>query len=128
MCWLIYSSLGGALLALPELARLALITASVEGMLNHARLREVSTDHPADITKMLASLVRDGLLVTQGNGRGMVYFLPWQNQTAALLFESADTIPSSEHVLRPELGGLTPELSDLTPELSRLPPELSAGA
>ena len=71
--------LGKRFAALPELARLALITASAEGMVNHARLRDISTEHPADITKMLSSLGPDGLLATQGTGRGMVYFLPWQN-------------------------------------------------
>ncbi|MFH1027319.1 MAG: RNA-binding domain-containing protein [Pseudomonadota bacterium] len=62
---------------LPELGRLALVTAVSEGMVNHARLREISTDHPADITKMLGRLVKDGLLVPDGVGRGMVYFVPW---------------------------------------------------
>lgn len=116
--------LGERFMALPELARLALITASAEGMLNHARLREISTEHPADITKMLASLVRDDLLTTQGAGRGMVYFLPWQGQTAAMSFESGDDLAASTGVaLAPELGGLTPELGGLTPELSALTPE-----
>ena len=118
--------LGERFMALPELARLALITTSVEGMLNHARLREISTEHPADITKMLASLVRDHLLTTQGAGRGMVYFLPWQGQIAAMSFVSGDELASSPDVgLTPELGALTPELSALTPELGGVTPELS---
>ncbi|MDO9235051.1 MAG: hypothetical protein Q7U28_03325 [Aquabacterium sp.] len=113
--------LGERFMVLPELARLALITASAEGMLNHARLREISTEHPADITKMLASLVRDHLLTTQGTGRGMVYFLPWQGQIAAMSFESGDEPGSSPNVgLTPELSALTPELGGLTPELSTL--------
>lgn len=116
--------LGARFMVLPELARLALITANTEGMLNHARLREISTEHPADITKMLASLVRDGLLTTQGAGRGMVYFLPWQGQIAAMSFESGDGPASSRGAaLTPELSGLTPELSGLTPELGRLTPK-----
>lgn len=111
------SRLGERFRALPELARLALNTASAEGILNHARLREISTEHPTDITKMLASLVRDHLLTTQGAGRGMVYFLPWQSQTAAMSFEPGDELVSSPSAgLTPELGGLTPELSTLTPE------------
>lgn len=113
------SRLGDRFMALPELARLALITASAEGVLNHARLREISTEHPADITKMLAGLVRDGLLTTQGAGRGMVYFLPWQTQMTLRMFEG------TESPLTPELAGLTPELAGLTPELAGLTPELS---
>lgn len=116
--------LGERFAALPELARLALITASAEGIVNHARLREISTDHPADITKMLASLVRDGLLAAQGNGRGMVYSLPWQSQPLAMVFESTSSLASSPNLaLTPELGALTPELSALTLELVALTPE-----
>ncbi|MBI4620624.1 MAG: putative DNA binding domain-containing protein [Desulfobacterales bacterium] len=71
------SHLGDDFRQLPELGRLALVTAVSEGMVNHARLREISTDHPADITKMLGRLVKDDLLVPDGVGRGMVYFAPW---------------------------------------------------
>lgn len=67
---------------LPELARLALVTSVSEGMVNHARLREISTDHPADITKMLGRLVKDDFLVPDGVGRGMVYFAPWMPRPA----------------------------------------------
>jgi len=121
--------------ALPENARLALITACAEGMVNHARLREISTDHPADITKMLATLVRDGLLVSDGAGRGMMYQLPWRRAEKGLLFDldkqpnqSLDQhkqalLPPELSTLTPELSALTPELSTLTPELERLPPD-----
>ena len=102
--------LGESFTALPELARLALITASTEGVLNHARLRQIATDHPADITKMLASLVRDGLLTPQGTGRGMVYYLPWEPQAASMGFAAGET------PLTPELNPLTPELNPITPE------------
>jgi predicted HTH transcriptional regulator len=71
------SHLGVDFRHLPELGRLALVTAVSEGMVSHARLREISTDHPADIAKMLGRLVRDGFLVPNGVGRGMVYFAPW---------------------------------------------------
>ncbi len=110
--------LSGRFAALPELARLALITASAEGMLNHARLREISTEHPADITKMLAGLVRDGLLATNGVGRGMVYFLPWQDQYAGSFFErvTEPSLPAESGVPALQARPLTPELSALTPE------------
>lgn len=121
------SHIGERFAALPELARLALITSSAEGMLNHARLREVSTEHPADITKMLAGLVRDGLLVTQGAGRGMVYFLPWQQRDAGAFFDRATESDDAVILapLPPELHALPPELQALPLELSSLPPELS---
>ncbi len=111
--------LGSRFRALPELARLALITTCTEGSVNHARLREISTVHPADITKMLAGLVRDGLLVSDGAGRGMVYFLPWQKQSAILLFDAGDQLRRADSVvISPELSAITPELSAITPELT----------
>ena len=118
--------LGSRFRALPELARLALITTCTEGSVNHARLREISTVHPADITKMLAGLVRDGLLVSDGAGRGMVYFLPWQKQCAILLFDAGDQLREADSpVISPELSAITPELSAITPELSAITPELT---
>ena len=68
--------------------RLALVTATTEGSVNHRRLREISTDHPTDITRMLAGLVRDGWLVSEGIGRGMIYFLPWQDRRGVSLFDA----------------------------------------
>ena len=117
--------LGSRFRALPELARLALITTCTEGSVNHARLREISTVHPADITKMLAGLVRDGLLVSDGAGRGMVYFLPWQKQSAILLFDAGDQLREADSpVISPELSAITPELTGPHLDWSALLPEL----
>jgi predicted HTH transcriptional regulator len=112
--------LGTQFRALAEQARLALIAAFTDGSVNHARLREISTEHPADITKMLAGLVRDGWLVSDGAGRGMVYFLPWQKQSAGLLFDADDQRSPAEKM------GLPPEPSPQSPELSAKPPEQAA--
>ncbi|KQM77410.1 RNA-binding domain-containing protein [Xylophilus sp. Leaf220] len=110
---------------LPNTARLALITAQVEGVVSHDRLKQICTDHPADLTKMLGSLVRDGLLLPDGAGRGTVYFLPWQRRLTATVFDIAD-----EAVAPPELGVITPELAGQSPELAAQPPEpaLAGGA
>jgi predicted HTH transcriptional regulator len=112
--------LGTQFRALAEQARLALIAAFTDGSVNHARLREISTEHPADITKMLAGLVRDGWLVSDGAGWGMVYFLPWQKQSAGLLFDADDQRSPAEKM------GLPPEPSPQSPELSAKPPEQAA--
>jgi ATP-dependent DNA helicase RecG len=107
--------------SLPQLERLALVTAATEGMVHHGRLREISTDHPADITKMLGRLVKDGHLVSDGVGRGMFYVLPWQDRQRVSVFDGASdgSVP-----LPPELGSLPPELSSEPPQLDAIPPEL----
>jgi predicted HTH transcriptional regulator len=100
--------LGAKFSSLPPQERLALVTAATEGEVHHGRLREISTDHPTDITKMLGRLVRDGLLVSKGFGRGMRYLLPWQEMEEKAIFSN-------------EALALTPELGALTPELRTLP-------
>ncbi|MDZ4079731.1 RNA-binding domain-containing protein [Hydrocarboniphaga sp.] len=116
----IVSHLGDQFWALPELARLALVTAQSEGVVSHARLREMSTEHPTDITKMLAGLVRNEMLVSYGAGRGTVYCLPWQEREPKGLFETTGSRPESPelHAKPPELHANTPELHANTPELS----------
>ncbi|HJX11876.1 MAG TPA: RNA-binding domain-containing protein, partial [Candidatus Binatia bacterium] len=66
---------------LSETERLALATASIEGRVTHARLRQMSTDHPRDLSATLGRLVDDGFLVSEGVGRGTVYHLPNQPPT-----------------------------------------------
>lgn len=118
--------LGAKFASLPSLEHLALVTAATEGMVNHGRLREISTDHPTDITKMLARLVKDGLLVSDGVGRGMVYFLPWQERRGVTIFESeARLLPPELSSLTPDLDALPPESSSLTPELQNSPPDIA---
>ena len=111
--------LGARFTAQTETARLALITAQVEGVVSHDRLKQISADHPADLTKMLAALVRDGLLASEGSGRGMTYRLPWQRRDASALFDTADAggdVPP-ESIKPPELAGKPPELDTKPPEL-----------
>lgn len=103
------------------------LSALAEGVVNHARLREMSTEHPVDITRMLRSLVREGLLVSDGAGRGMVYFVPWHPADQIALFsgEQALARPSIERAKQTrESGGLTQELDSLTQELSPQAQEL----
>lgn len=122
--------LGARFAALPETARLALITAQVEGLVSHDRLKQICTDHPADLTKMLRGLVRDGFLVPDGAGRGMVYFLPWQRRSAVTVFDLADQGGSatSAEVVPPELASVPPELAAVPPELVAVTPELGPPA
>jgi ATP-dependent DNA helicase RecG len=105
--------MGAKFSGLAQLERLALVTAATEGMVHHGRLREISTDHPTDITKMLGRMVRDGLLVSEGVGRGMRYLLPWQENQTQVFFGDEST-------------SLTPQPSAEPPQLSAEPPQLSA--
>lgn len=128
---LLESQLGARFTALGAQERLAVVTAATEGQINHARLRELSAEHSADITKMLGRLVRDGLLGSEGIGRGMVYFLSSQHFPRRDLLDSVDESASAGS-LTLELAGLTQELAGLTPEHTprpaapdHLPQELS---
>lgn len=121
--------LGARFGPLPETARLALITAQVEGLVSHDRLKQITADHPADLTKLLRQLVRDDLLVPHGTGRGMVYCLPWQQRLAAPAFEDADASAAEApelHTKPPELEPKTPELTPKSPELGPKSPELTS--
>lgn len=114
--------LGERFRALPETARLALIAAQVEGQVRHDRLKQICADHPADLTKMLGGLVREGYLVPEGVGRGMVYFLPWQPRILAGAFEHVD-VATQGMVIPPEPEPKPPELEAIPPELGVKPPE-----
>lgn len=58
------------------LERMILSTAMIEGVVNHARMAEICSDHPHDLSQSLARLEREGLLLSQGQSRGKVYHLP----------------------------------------------------
>ena len=112
--------------ALTETERLALITACSEGVVSHSRLREISAEHPADISKMLAHLVRDGFLASDGTGRGMVYFLPWQKQREDALFDLRMGVSATGRntAIPPELSAIPPELLPQYLDWKDLPPVL----
>lgn len=118
--------LGECFHALSDSERMALIIASSEGVVSHARLLEVCTDHPADVSKLLARLARDGMLLSDGVGRGMVYFLPWQREREDALFDLRVGITHAARTtgIPPELLALPPGLTGIPPELGVKPPEL----
>ena len=59
-----------------ETERLALITVEIEGTVTHARLKQMSSDHPSDITSILRRLVDAGTLESAGRGRATAYYFP----------------------------------------------------
>lgn len=54
----------------------AVVTAGVEGQVSNARMREITSQHPADLTKMLQQLVQKGFLSQDGQRRWASYRIP----------------------------------------------------
>lgn len=101
---------------LPETARLALATVAVEKSVTHARLKEMSADHPKDLSKTLASLVEDGFLISRGATRGTIYFFK-------------DTVPdaTSDGLVSgfgPVQEGGTPNICPRTPNICLRTPNI----
>lgn len=67
---------GAAFDQVDALGRVILATAMIERVVNHARMAEICTDHPHDLSRALARLERDGMLLSQGQSKGKVYHLP----------------------------------------------------
>ena len=64
---------------LEHLDRLILATAFTEQVVSHRRMAEITTEHAHDLTLAFQILVKKGLLVTSGHGRGTIYCLPGQS-------------------------------------------------
>jgi ATP-dependent DNA helicase RecG len=92
-------------------ARLILATAFIERVVSHTRLQEICDAHPHDLSVMLARLVREGLLVSDGRSRGMVYHLP------------GESLPTPEQVF---LGPLLPVVEAVNTRSSSEYSELSS--
>ena len=62
--------------ALGQKERLTLAAAASENVITHARVREMTGQHPVDASRLLQNLVRDEFLEAHNSGRGAVYSLP----------------------------------------------------
>lgn len=76
--------------ALSETEQMAIVLAKTDNGLTHARLKELTNEHPKDLTDILHGLVQKGRLESTGRGRGTVYYLPGE---------------------RPSMDALTPDVS-----------------
>ncbi|HEX2688436.1 MAG TPA: RNA-binding domain-containing protein [Kofleriaceae bacterium] len=93
--------LGASFDTLDELGRLVLVTAHAERGFNHARLRDLTSAHPRDITLKLQDLVRKGFLVPSGNTRATTYRLAAGSEgssasTEQVLLSSEESSSGSE--------------------------------
>ena len=69
----------------------ALATAYLEGEVSNARLQELLTDHPSEITRMLQSLCQLGVLISDNRRRWSRYQLGGGAVTVPSLFDSIDS-------------------------------------
>ncbi|WNN91435.1 ATP-binding protein [Gloeocapsopsis dulcis] len=108
---------------------LALVTVANEGKVTHARLKDMTTAHPRDLSQVLSSLVRDGFLESDGATRGTFYFFPGEppcsddnlvEHSYRLDIESSgkDLLSSSDHL--PASSDHLPASSDHLSSLSAL--------
>jgi hypothetical protein len=69
--------------SMPEVERLALATAAVEGSVTNSRLKDITVTHPRDLTRTLSGLVYRGFLESRGTGKGTFYVLPGERSGIA---------------------------------------------
>jgi ATP-dependent DNA helicase RecG len=95
----------------------AVVTAQVEGSVTNGRMQEITGEHSKDITVVLQSLVREGLLTQQNQRR-------WASYRVAE--DSPQSDDDSPHVegdspqSSPQLAGDSPQLPPSSPQLDRL--------
>lgn len=101
---------------LNEVQRIALVTVVIEGDVTHARLKSMVSDHPADITKQLAGLVKDGFLVSSGASRGTYYYFqdtpPRDESNSPHLDSSSPHLTENQELSSPRLNSSSPHLKD----------------
>ena len=95
----------------------AVVTAQVEGSVTNSRMQEITGEHSKDITGVLQSLVRDGLLTQQNQRRWASYRVAEDSPQFGddSLHLQADSPQSSPHLV-----GHSPQLSSNSPQLNRL--------
>lgn len=109
--------------ALEQNERLTLAAAASEKVVTHARVREMTSLHPFDATRLLQNLVRDGFLEAHNPGRGAVYCLP-----GAALPKPEEVFgagPERPVAGSPNLGDSSPNLAPSSPNLTVSPPNLA---
>ena len=93
----------------------AVVTAQVEGSVTNARMQEITGEHAKDITGVLQTLVRDGLLTQQNQRRWASYRVAGDSP------QSSPQLPGDS----PHLDGNSPHLMGDSPHLMGDSPHLS---
>ncbi len=110
---------GRRLAGLDALETQALVTAALEGLVSNARMREISAEHPADLTKKLQALVTADFLEQVGQKRGSFYRLP-PSIRQAIRSDSSHLTGDSSHLT----GDSSHLADDSSQSLNSFPPEL----
>jgi len=98
---------GHAFEALGQTERLALALATSEGTVTHARLREVSTEHPVNLSRSLRSLTDAGFLHSTGGPRSVYHLFGADLPTPDDVFGPLPNVGSSSlHVATSSLHSL----------------------
>jgi predicted HTH transcriptional regulator len=103
--------------ALSELGRIILATAETEDVVTHTRIKNLTTEHPKDITAEFMRLVRDGMLVKYGETRAAEYTLPGKTHRAF-----AEVLDNASF---PDLPSNSPDLPSDSPDLPLNSPDLA---
>jgi ATP-dependent DNA helicase RecG len=102
----------------------AVVTARVEGSVTNARMQEITGEHSKDITGVLQTLVRDGLLTQQNQRRWASYRVagdsPQLDEDSRHLEgdspQSSPQLPGDS----PQFGGDSPQFGGDSPQFDRL--------
>ncbi|MCE4553892.1 RNA-binding domain-containing protein [Roseateles cellulosilyticus] len=119
---------GTAFDELDHTGRLIMVTAALERVVSHTRLLELCDAHSHDLSVLLARLVRQGLLVSDGRSRGTIYHLPGEAlPTPDQVFVGpqllAATPGANTRSGEPDLAGGS-EYSEVSSEYSDLPQQM----
>lgn len=102
---------------LDEHERLAMATAAIEGFTTNARLQQIMSQHPSDITQLLQKLVDLGLLIRDGKARGATYRVAGKDTVDLHEQEvSFGGLMTSSGGLQDSSGGLEENFDDLERE------------
>lgn len=96
----------------------ALVTAQMEGTVTNLRLQGMLTLHRVDITRMLRSLVQQGLLASDGVGRGTRYALPAMEGEA--VGDPASPVSTSASPVRPPASPVSEAASPVSEAASQI--------
>lgn len=91
----------------------ALATAALEGAVSNARLQELLNAHAADITRTLARLCAEGLLVSDNRRRWTTYRLP--------VHGSQDASADGHEAVRTGSAHWDPDFAHVGPDFAHLP-------